>query len=101
MVVEYLRYTVNPDRKAGFEEAYRQAQEYLKSSPHCLGYELSCCVKQPQHYILRIVWDSAEGHLQGFRTSSEFPKFLALVRPFLSDCQEMEHYTVTDVIWQR
>lgn len=29
------------------------------------------------------------------------PDFLALVRPFVTDCQEMEHYEVTDVLWQR
>jgi heme-degrading monooxygenase HmoA len=101
MLVEYLRYHVSSDRKAAFEDAYRKAQPHLKSSPHCLGYELTRCVKEPQHYVLRILWDSAEGHLQGFRTSAEFPKFFALVRPFVTDCQEMEHYEVTDVFWQR
>jgi hypothetical protein len=78
-----------------------KAQAYLKPSAHCLGYELACCVKEPQHYVLRILWDSAEGHLQGFRTSAEFPKFLALVRPFLNDCQKMEHYAIADIHWQR
>jgi heme-degrading monooxygenase HmoA len=101
MLVEYLRYTVSPDRKTDFEDAYHKAQEQLQSSPHCLGYELTCCVKEPRHYVLRILWDSAGGHLQGFRTSVEFPKFFALVRPFVGDCQEMEHYEVTDVLWQR
>ena len=47
MVMEYLRYDVGSDRKKEFEEAYRQAGAHMKSSPHCLGYELACCVKQP------------------------------------------------------
>jgi hemoglobin len=101
MLVEYLRYHVSPDRKADFEDAYRKAQAHLKASPHCLGYELTRCVKELQRYVLRILWDSAEGHLQGFRTSAEFSKFFALVRPFVSNCREMEHYEVTDVVWQR
>jgi heme-degrading monooxygenase HmoA len=101
MVVEYLRYFVSPYQKTAFEDAYRKAQAHLKSSSHCLGYELTRCVKEPHHYVLRILWDSAEGHLQGFRTSAEFPKFFAFVRPFVSNCQEMEHYEVTDVFWQR
>ena len=101
MLVEYLRYDVGSDRKKEFEEAYRQAGAYMKSSPHCLGYELACCVKQPSHYVLRILWDSAEGHVQGFRTSAEFQKFFALVRPFVKECQEMEHYEVSDILWQR
>ena len=100
-MVEYLRYNVSLERKKDFEEAYRKAQTYLQSSPHCLGYELACCIKLPQHFVLRILWDSAQGHLEGFRTSAEFPKFFGLVRPFVNDCLEMEHYEITDVLWQR
>jgi heme-degrading monooxygenase HmoA len=101
MLVEYIRYLVPAGRETAFEDAYREAQAYLRSSPHCLGYELTRCVKEPRRYVLRILWDSAEGHMQGFRTGAEFPKFFALVRPFVADCQEMEHYEATDILWQR
>ncbi len=77
--------------------AYERAQQALKASPHCLGYELAHCVEEPEHYILRIEWDSQEGHLQGFRQSLQFQAFSQDVRPFFNDIEEMRHYDVTQV----
>jgi quinol monooxygenase YgiN len=45
-------------------------------------------------YIVRIEWDSAEGHLAGFRTSPEFRSFFAAVRPYVANIEEMHHYDV-------
>jgi hypothetical protein len=45
--------------------------------------------------IVRIEWDSAEGHLQGFRQSADFKPFLAATQPFFNDIEEMTHYQVT------
>lgn len=95
MIVEYIRYEVTePD---AFLLAYGQARSALDSSPHCLGYELSRCEEDPQSFIVRIEWDSAEGHLEGFRKSAEFSSFLAAVRPFIADIREMRHYAPTIV----
>lgn len=97
MIVEYIRYTVDDGRSAAFEDAYRQAAEQLDASPHCLGYELSRCTDEPSSYILRIEWDSAEGHMQGFRRSPEFRTFFRHIQPYVGDIQEMRHYEVTGV----
>jgi heme-degrading monooxygenase HmoA len=97
MLVEYTRYQLAPERQVALEEAYGKAQSALQASPHCLAYELTRCVEEPSCYILRIEWDSLEGHLQGFRTSAEFQPFLAAVRPFIPDIQEMRHYEATSV----
>ncbi len=47
--------------------------------------------------MLRIEWDSAEGHLQGFRSSPEFREFFANVRPYVGAIAEMRHYEATPV----
>ena len=101
MIVEYIRYKIAEGRAALFLEAYGQAQESLRASPHCLGFELSRCTEAPEHFILRIQWDSSEGHLQGFRQGPHFPPFLAAVKPFLPDIEEMRHYDLTPVRWTR
>jgi quinol monooxygenase YgiN len=101
MIVEYIRYRAPEPRGAALIEAYASAQHSLRASPLCLGFELSRCTEAPEHYILRIEWDSAEGHLEGFRKSEHFPPFLAAVRPFLADIEEMRHYDLTDVRWTR
>ena len=97
MIVEYIRYTVPAERRDAFERGYGAAQAPLAASPHCLAYELARCVEDPTQYVLRIEWDSAEGHLQGFRRSAEFRTFFAAIRPFVDGIAEMRHYERTAV----
>jgi quinol monooxygenase YgiN len=97
LIVEYIRYAIADGQGASFETAYAEAQEALRASPHCLGWELSRCVEEPTRYQLRIEWDSAEGHLQGFRQSPEFRRFFAAVRPYVDQIEEMRHYERTPV----
>ena len=94
MVVEYIRYAVPQDQAGAFEEAYRQAGRVLDGDPHCLRYEVARGVEEPEHFVLRIEWDSVEGHEQGFRSSPQFVEFFAVVRPFFSQIEEMKHYQV-------
>lgn len=97
MIVEYIRYEVGPEHAATFEAAYATAQASLDASPHCLRYEVSRCVEDPGTYVVRIEWDSLEGHLRGFRTSPEFRAFFAAVRPFVDHIAEMRHYEPTAI----
>lgn len=101
MIVEYIRYRVPEPRSQALIDAYESAQASLKRSPHCLGFELTRCTEAPEQFILRIEWDSAEGHHQGFRKSPQFPPFLAAVKPFLGDIEEMRHYELTALCWAR
>jgi quinol monooxygenase YgiN len=95
MIVEYIRYEIAD--ADSFQRAYQAARCVLDGSPHCLAYELSRCTEEPTSFILRIEWDSIDGHLQGFRKSPEFADFLSAVRPFLADIREMRHYAVTGI----
>lgn len=95
MIVEYIRYEVSDAE--GLVRAYEVARSALDGSEHCLAYELSRCAEEPKSFILRIEWDSSDGHLQGFRKSPGFAGFFAAVRPFLNDIREMRHYEPTSV----
>jgi quinol monooxygenase YgiN len=94
MVVEYIRYNVPTARAAEFEEAYRQASGVLAADPHCLRYEVTQGVEEPEHFVVRLEWDSLEGHEQGFRSSPRFGEFFAAVKPFFPQIAEMKHYAV-------
>lgn len=94
MVLEYIRYTVPEERSAEFEDAYRRAAAVLDADSHCLGYEVSRGVEEPEHFVVRIQWDSVEGHEQGFRTSERFAEFFAAVKPFFAEIDEMKHYSL-------
>lgn len=97
MIVEYVRYQIPAERRDAFEEAYGQAQAALAASPHCLAWELSRCGEDPTQYTLRIEWDSAQGHMHGFRKGPDFGVFFAAIRPYVGDITEMRHYDVTAV----
>ena len=105
MIVEYIRYKLNKLAEesresvlSSFEAAYRAASSSLDASAHCLGYELSRCVEEQDRYILRIEWDSVEGHLTGFRRAPEFAPFLAAIKPYISQIEEMQHYALTSIV---
>jgi quinol monooxygenase YgiN len=99
MIVEYILYAVADP--SALCRAYEDARNALDSSPHCLAYELARCTEEPNAFILRIEWDSSDGHLQGFRKSPEFAGFLNAVRPFLGEILEMRHYEPTAIAGRR
>jgi heme-degrading monooxygenase HmoA len=92
MVVEYIRYTIPAEQAAEFEDAYRKAGGLLEADLHCLAFEVARGIEQPEHFIVRIEWDSLEGHEQGFRSSPAFSEFFAAVKPFFNEIDEMKHY---------
>jgi len=98
MVIEYVRYKIPAEQADQFVSAYATAADALHQSSHCLGFELSRCTEEPTSFILRIEWDSIEGHMEGFRKSTEFRTFFASVRPFVGNLEEMRHYERTAVL---
>lgn len=101
MIVEYIRYQVEAGGGEALIQAYEAAAESLKASPHCHGFELTQCAEAPETFMLRILWDSADGHLKGFRTSPQFGVFFQAIKPFVKNIQEMRHYALTSVAWTR
>ena len=94
MIVEYIRYHIDPCRNAEFDEAHRRAREYVDASQHCRRWEAARCADEPGKQIVRIEWDPAEGHMQGFRQSPDFRAFVEATQPFCEDIEEMTHYEV-------
>jgi quinol monooxygenase YgiN len=97
MIVEYIRYKLPAVTCSAFESDYARAASSLAASAFCLGYELSRCTDEPGAYVLRIRWTSVEDHMQGFRRSEHFPPFLAAIRPYVPQIEEMRHYELTAV----
>lgn len=97
MIIEYIRYRIDDaSRRDAFEAGYEKGGQSLRASPHCLRFEIARCEEDPAWYIVRIEWDSIEGHMQGFRRSAEFRSFHQWVAPFVGDIEEMRHYRPTN-----
>jgi heme-degrading monooxygenase HmoA len=101
MVVEYIRYTIPLEQGASFEAAYAEAVQSLELDGHCHGHEVTRCVEEQTSYIVRLLWDSVEGHMEGFRAGPNFPPFLAAIRPFIPQIDEMRHYDHVAASWRR
>ena len=99
--VEIIRYNIPSDQRTNFEEAYSNAGTILKNSSYCLAYEIIHGTDEPQHYIARIHWTSADDHINGFRKSKEFMSFYNLVKPFYNNIEEMKHYETTSIFWSK
>jgi len=97
MILEYVRYQIPDDQTEEFEAAYARAVESLRESPDCIDFELARCTEEPDRYVLRIRWDSLDGHMQAFRSSELFRAFFTHVRPFVGAIEEMQHYSPTAV----
>jgi hypothetical protein len=54
VIVEYIRYQIPAAEQTAFEDAYVAAEGPLRTSPHCLSWELARCAEDPTQYVLRI-----------------------------------------------
>ena len=64
----------------------------LPTGRRSLDYEAQPQRRRAGLHVLRITWTSAEDHLQGFRGGDRFPEFLAAIRSYVGDIEEMRHY---------
>lgn len=99
MIVEYIRYRLTEHTPEALIESYAAAARHLAAAPECRGFELARCEEEPRSLILRITWTSMRDHLEGFRKGPHFPPFLAAIRPYIGEIEEMRHYAPTAVAW--
>jgi quinol monooxygenase YgiN len=92
MTIEYIRYKISEEQQERFILAIQESCAILAAYPDCLAYELSRCEEDKTLFTWRIEWTSIEKHLHGFRKSGQFAEFFKLVKPYVSNIQEMNHY---------
>lgn len=83
---------VRPDETGAFEDAFREAQALLASSPGYQRHELRRCVEQQDRYVLLVWWDTLESHTEGFRGSPAYERWRALLHHFYDPFPTVEHY---------
>lgn len=101
MIIEYVRYKLTTHSPEQYLAAYTEGCKSLRAAPECHGYELTQCTEDPNSFVLRILWESADAHMMGFRKSADFPPFFKAIGPFVKEISEMRHYALTDLSWTR
>ena len=92
MILEIAILNVIPDRTAAFEKAFAEAKGIISSMPGFRSLELQRCLEASNRYALLVQWETLEDHTDGFRNSSQYQNWKALLHHFYNPFPIVEHY---------
>jgi heme-degrading monooxygenase HmoA len=92
MVIEHAIFPVKPGQGKEFEAAWAQARKIIESAKGCLKADMRQGIENPDSFMLLVVWETLEDHMQGFRQSPAIKEFGALLAPFFAGAPSMDHY---------
>ena len=87
----------DPATCQAFEAAFRQASSLIAASPGYLGHRLERRVEAPGRYLLLVEWATLADHTVGFRQSTAYEEWRALLHPFYDPFPTVEHFERVDL----
>lgn len=94
MILEVATLDVRPGQEGEFEAAFRQASTIIAGMPGYRSHQLQRCLERTNRYVLLVNWDTLEDHTVGFRGSSGYQEWKALLHHFYDPFPTVEHYTL-------
>jgi heme-degrading monooxygenase HmoA len=93
MIVEIADFRVKPDDVAAFGEAIqRAAQLTLSKAEGYLSHTIVRSHETAGRFVLTVHWTHLEAHTVGFRGSSAFAEWRAIIGPFFLQPPHVEHF---------
>ncbi|MFT5329712.1 MAG: heme-degrading monooxygenase HmoA [Parasphingorhabdus sp.] len=92
MIVEHAILQVRPGQSAAFEAAMVEARPLIAIQPGFRSIEVRNSDDDPEQYLLLVVWDNIESHRDGFRKSTEYQHWRALLHPFYDPMPVVNYY---------
>ena len=93
MILEIADIRIHPGQNADFEAAIeRGASSIIAQAKGFSGFKVNRSIETPERYVLQIFWQTLEDHTVGFRQSSAFTEWRAVVGPFFSAPPQVEHF---------
>ncbi|MEV6603628.1 antibiotic biosynthesis monooxygenase family protein [Kutzneria sp. NPDC051319] len=92
MITEIAVLTALPDRADDLGQAITAGITHVRADPGCLSAQVLRGVEQPDRFVVTIAWSSLEAHVDGFRGSPAFARWIGSVKPFLA-ASETQHYS--------
>lgn len=93
VILEHALLQVAPERTEEFEAAFAEAKAIISAMPGFMDLRLSRGIEQPSVYLLLVEWETLEDHTEGFRGSSEYQKWKALLHHFYDPFPVVEHFS--------
>ena len=93
MILEVAVLNVRPGQVNEFETAFAKASRIISAMPGYISHQLQRCIETPQQYLLLVEWTTLEAHTVGFRGSSDYQQWKALLHHFYDPFPTVEHYS--------
>jgi heme-degrading monooxygenase HmoA len=91
MIYEQAQFRIRPGTAVEFEAALLRARTVIAQARGFVSIEHSRGIERPDVYHLRVVWQSVDDHVHGFRESELFTAWRAIVGPFFDGEPIVEH----------
>jgi len=92
MILEVATLQVKPGEQQAFERAFSKAQAIIASMSGYVSHELKCCIERDNQYLLLVEWETLTDHTEGFRNSSQYQEWKALLHRFYEPAPTVYHY---------
>jgi len=92
MILEMAVLQVKPGRAAEFQDAFRTAEPIIAASTGYVSHELHRCMEDPDKFLLLVRWLTLEDHTRGFRGSTAYQRWKALLHHFYDPFPTVLHY---------
>lgn len=92
MILEHAILQIQPNQECEFETAFNKAQSIIASMPGYISHEILKCLEKPNQYLLLVKWEKLEDHTIGFRESSEYQEWKAILHHFYDPFPEVLHF---------
>lgn len=96
MIVEVADFKVKPEEQQTFCAALqRGVQNVLSKAKGYRGYCVLSCKETAGRVLLLVDWECVEDHTVGFRESTAFAEWRAIIAPFFLEPPHVEHFDQT------
>ena len=93
MILEAAMLQVKPGLTEEFECSFKEASSLIASIEGYQGHELQKCLEDDHKYLLLVKWRTLEDHTVGFRESSQYQEWKALLHHYYHPFPVVEHFT--------
>lgn len=95
MIVEVADFRVEAAQRSEFVTAMAQvAKTTLSQSKGYIRHTILSCHENAERVVLIVEWQTLEDHTVGFRQSSAFADWRAVIGPFFKQPPVVEHFDV-------
>lgn len=97
MILEVANLQIKPGQEVCFEAAFAQAQSIIASMTGYISHELQRCIENDHQYMLLVRWNTLEDHTVGFRQSTQYQAWRALLHHFYDPFPTVLHYAAAEL----